>query len=187
MSTGRLEAFSDGVIAIVITILVLNLTPPKGDSLKDLLGIEHGVFIYLLSFSLVAIYWLNHHHLFQVAKKINSKVLWANIFFLFSLTLFPFSTAWISEHLFSLFPQLLYGLVICLADCAFLLMVITLSKSNEEPIIKADFRKTVFSILLNIVALILGIVINPIMVCLVNLLMILLWISPNKKIEHFLG
>ncbi|WP_099203506.1 TMEM175 family protein [Miniphocaeibacter massiliensis] len=186
MSKSRLEAFSDGVMAIVITILVLNISAPAGDSFRDLQGIEKKLFVYLFSFTVVAVYWNNHHHLFQIVKRVNGKILWANNFFLFSLTLFPFATSWISEHLFSLFPQLLCGVVILLADIAFFVLIITINKvtSKDNNFNLKRHKKTLFSIFLNIIAICLGVFIKPILVTVINIMMILLWIVPSKRIEN---
>lgn len=186
MSKNRLEAFSDGVIAIVITVLVLNLTAPKGDTLSDMIGIEQKLLVYIYSFSIVAVYWNNHHHLFQLIHKINSKILWVNHLFLLTLTLFPLATAWISEHLSSLIPQVLYGLVILLADTAFLILLLVIIQSSNlrvKELLTSLAKKTKFSIALNILAILLGWLVAPILICLTNLFMVALWVVPDKKIE----
>ncbi len=119
MHTNRMEAFSDGVIAILITILVLNLTPPKGESLADLRPVLPFFLIYALSFLNLAIYWNNHHHLIQAAEKVNGAVLWANIHLLFWLSLIPFATAWVGEKPLSPGPVALYGFVVLGAGAAY--------------------------------------------------------------------
>ncbi|MBO0476009.1 DUF1211 domain-containing protein [Vagococcus sp. DIV0080] len=190
MTKNRLEAFSDGVMAIVITVLVLNLTIPQGDSFQDLVSISQKVVVYIFSFALVAVYWNNHHHLFHIIPKIDAKVIWTNHFFLLVLTLLPFTTAWISEHLFSLLPQFLYGLVILLADFVFLMLLKIserYSEANTKDIFKSLMKKTIFSVALNLVAIILGIFVAPILVSVVNLLMITLWVVPDKRIEDRLN
>ena len=95
MPKNRLEAFTDAVIAIIMTILVLELHEPNGDTWEALAALGYRFFIYIVSFIILAIYWNNHHHLFQVVHKINGRVLWANSFFIFALSLFPFATSWI--------------------------------------------------------------------------------------------
>lgn len=184
MSKGRLEAFSDGVMAIVITILVLSITPPKGDSFGELLEVSNSLLIYLISFGVVAIYWNNHHHLFQLIDKIDGKVLWANSFFLFSLTLFPFATDWISQHPFSLYPSLFYGVVMVLADIAFLCVLYTLKECNDKEVY---IKKTVITIVISILAIFLGIIIAPFLIILIDVLMLLIWVVPSKKIESHLN
>ncbi|MGY3765810.1 TMEM175 family protein [Vagococcus vulneris] len=186
MTKNRLEAFSDGIVAIVITVLVLNLTIPNGDSFNDLAGISQKIIVYIFSFSLVAIYWNNHHHLFSITTKIDTKIIWTNHFFLLALTMVPFATAWISEHLFSLIPQLLYGVTILLADFIYLMLVKTTIKYSDAEslfIFKSLARKTTFSILVNIIAISAGYFIYPLLISIINLLMISLWVIPDKRIE----
>ena len=100
MGKGRLEAFSDGVMAIIITIMVLELRPPHGDDPAVLLGIKNKFFSYILSFVFVAIYWNNHHHMMQAAKEVNGKILWSNVHLLFWLSLIPFVTSWMWKIIF---------------------------------------------------------------------------------------
>src|SRR5579871_6805393 len=109
MKKGRLEAFSDGVIAIIITIMVLELHVPHGDSMKDLLPMMPVFISYVLSFVNVGIYWNNHHHMIYAAERINGAVLWGNLNLLFWLSLMPFATAWMGENHFSKWPVILYG------------------------------------------------------------------------------
>ena len=112
MSRGRLEAFSDGVIAVVITIMVLSLHPPAGGSLHDLRPVAPKLAVYLLSFVFVAIYWNNHHHLLQVVNRVNGSVLWANAHLLFWLSLTPAAAAWLGPHLGDSTPAAIYGIVL---------------------------------------------------------------------------
>src|SRR4051812_34437919 len=119
MGKGRLEAFSDGVIAIIITIMVLELTPPHGTTLDDLRELTPVFLAYVLSFVNVGIYWNNHHHLFQVVRVVDGRVLWANLFLLFWLSLFPFTTAWMGEAGATTIPVAAYGLVLLLASVAY--------------------------------------------------------------------
>lgn len=119
MSKGRLEAFSDGVFAIIITIMVLELHPPEGTSFEALKPVLPKFISYVLSFVYIAIYWNNHHHLFQAVKYVNGKVLWSNIFLLFCLSLAPFVTAWMGENHFSASPVALYGIVLLMAALSY--------------------------------------------------------------------
>src|SRR3954451_11182216 len=115
MNKGRLEAFSDGVIAIIITIMVLELKVPHGADLAALEPIAPVFLSYILSFIFVGIYWNNHHHMLHAAKHVDGKVLWANMHLLFWLSLLPFATGWIGEHPYDAAPTALYG-AICLAS-----------------------------------------------------------------------
>jgi uncharacterized membrane protein len=115
VTRGRLEAFSDGVIAIIITIMVLELVPPHGAAPQDLLPLAPVFLAYVVSFANLAIYWNNHHHLLQAAKTVSGRVLWANMLLLFSLSLVPFGTAWMGENEFAAFPVALYGVILIAA------------------------------------------------------------------------
>ena len=112
MTRGRLEAFSDAVIAIVMTIMVLELVPPHGETFEDLAPIWPKFVSYVLSFAYLAIYWNNHHHLLQAAKTVSGRVLWSNMLLLFWLSLVPFATAWIGETHFATIPMALYGVIL---------------------------------------------------------------------------
>ncbi len=119
MSSGRLEAFSDGVIAIIITIMVLELHVPHGADAPALLTMAPMFLNYLLSYVYVGIYWNNHHHMLQTAERIDGPVLWANLHLLFWLSLFPFATAWMGEHAADALPCAVYGAVLLLAAVAY--------------------------------------------------------------------
>src|SRR5260370_38761850 len=122
MNKGRLEAFSDGVIAIIITVMVLGLTPPHGADLAALLPLAPVFLSYVLSFVFLAIYWNNHHHLFQAIKHVDGRVLWANMHLLFWLSLVPFVTGWMGENQFAAWPVALYGAVLLFAGAAFFIL-----------------------------------------------------------------
>ncbi|MFK4567536.1 TMEM175 family protein [Enterococcus sp. UD-01] len=188
MSKSRVEAFTDAVIAIVMTILVLELHQPQSDTLAGLIGVERKLFIYIISFVMLAIYWNNHHHMFQLVKKIDGRVLWANNFFIFTLTLVPFATAWVGDFLDSLIPQLTYGVVTLLANCAYLLLTIALIRTNgEKSQLSQLFRrynKSYFSIFLNIVGLLLGWLLHPYFVIVMNIGILIMWIIPDRRIEN---
>ena len=119
MSKGRLEAFSDGVLAIIITIMVLELRPPHETSWQALRPLVPVFFSYALSFVFVGIYWNNHHHMLQAARMVDGRVLWTNLFLLFWLSLIPFATAWMGETYFATWPVALYGVVLLLAGLAY--------------------------------------------------------------------
>ncbi len=122
MKTGRLEAFSDGVLAIVITIMVLQLTAPTGSDFAILRRLIPKFLSYVLSFIYIGIYWNNHHHLFQATERVNGAILWANLTLLFMLSLIPFTTAWMGENHFAKNPVALYGINLLLCAVSFLLL-----------------------------------------------------------------
>jgi uncharacterized membrane protein len=145
MHKGRLEAFSDGVIAIIITIMVLELKVPHGDSLQDLLQLFPVFLSYILSFIYVGIYWNNHHHMMQAVQKVNGAILWANMNLLFWLSLFPFVTSWAGENHFTTLPVFLYGAVLFCAALAYTLLTKVILKhhghdSNFAKAIGSDFK-----------------------------------------------
>ena len=122
MSKGRMEAFSDGVMAIIITIMVLELRAPHSVEPEALLPLLPVLLSYLLSFVHIGIYWNNHHHLFQAARHVNGKVLWANLHLLFWLSLLPFATAWMGENSFAPWPLAVYGVVLLMAGCSYYIL-----------------------------------------------------------------
>lgn len=122
MSTGRLEAFSDGVLAIIITIMVLELSPPEGVRLADLRDLTPVFLSYVLSFVYVGIYWNNHHHLLRAADRVNGAIMWSNMHLLFWLSLFPFATAWMGEHSFAGDTAAFYGLVALMSAIAYFIL-----------------------------------------------------------------
>ena len=122
MSKNRLEAFSDGVIAIIITIMVLELKVPHGVDLEDLQPLLPVLLSYVLSFIYVAIYWNNHHHMLHTVRHVNGAILWANLHLLFWLSLFPFTTAWLGENHIAPLPAAVYGFVLVMAAIAYLIL-----------------------------------------------------------------
>lgn len=131
MKKGRIEAFSDGVIAIIITIMVLELKVPHGDSsFKALLALWPVLLSYVLSFIYVGIYWNNHHHMFMVVNKVNGAVLWANLHLLFWLSMIPFTTAWMGENHFAAIPTALYGAVLLMNGVAYSILTTLLIKHH---------------------------------------------------------
>ena len=140
MTTSRLEAFSDGVLAIIITIMVLELKVPDGHNLSDLIhetGL--GLLSYLLSFAYVGIYWNNHHHMFHLVRRVSGGVLWANLALLFCLSLFPFTTAWVDESRFARTPVITYGVNLLAASIAYVVLqtVIIRRQGAESPLREA--------------------------------------------------
>lgn len=123
MSRGRLEAFSDGVLAIVITIMVLELAPPQGADLDALYALWPKFLSYAMSFAYIGIYWVNHHHLLQATHAVSGRVLWANLHLLFWLSIVPFGTAWMGEHQFAAVPTAVYGAMLITPAVAFAFLV----------------------------------------------------------------
>lgn len=187
MPKNRLEAFTDAVIAIIMTILVLELHEPNGDTWEALAALGYRFFIYIVSFIILAIYWNNHHHLFQSVRKIDGRVLWMNNFLILTLTFFPFVTGWVGEHPFSWPPQALYGLVVLGADVAYYLVVRALIQANgpksEVQRLFGHYPKLTLSIVLNIIALIVGKLVAPIAVLIIDTIVLVMWFIPERKAE----
>src|SRR5579862_219013 len=122
MPKGRLEAFSDGVIAIIITIMVLEMRVPRGEGVQALRPLLPIFLSYVLSFAYVGIYWNNHHHMLQASRRVTGAMLWANLHLLFWLSLFPFATGWMGENHFTPLPTALYGMVLLMAAIAYYLL-----------------------------------------------------------------
>lgn len=188
MTKSRIEAFTDAVIAIIMTILVLELKTPGEPTWQALLAMGHKIFIYIVSFVSLAIYWNNHHHMFQLVHKINGRVLWANNFLIFSLSLFPLATAWVGDALYKWPPQAVYGIVVLLADVAYYLLARELVKADgKESAISRMFQKYTklyLSIGMNVAGLALGYLIHPMLVLIINVVVLLMWFVPEKRAER---
>jgi len=136
MGKGRLEAFSDGVIAIIITVMVLELKLPEGDSLPALMQALPHIGIYVLSFVYAGIYWNNHHHLFQAVKSVNGAILWANMNLLFWLSLTPFTSAWMGESHFASLPVAVYGGALLMSAIAYTILVrVLIAHSGQDSLV----------------------------------------------------
>jgi uncharacterized membrane protein len=186
MSKGRLEAFSDGVLAIIITIMVLELRPPEEVSLSALIPLLPKFGSYILSFIFLGIYWNNHHHLWQVVEKVQGSVLWANLHLLFWLSLIPFATSWMGEHDFATVPVALYGVVLWLAALAYYLMVRALMSYHGKDSVLAkalgNGRKERISLVLYSAAIPLAFLRPWIAVVLYSTVAIM-WLVPDPRIE----
>ncbi|MCU0344662.1 MAG: TMEM175 family protein [Ignavibacterium sp.] len=189
MTKNRLEAFSDGVLAIIITIMVLELKVPHGSELNNLLPLLPVFLSYVLSFLYIGIYWNNHHHLLQTVKNVSGGILWANLHLLFWLSLFPFVTGWMGENHFALFPSAVYGLVLLMAAIAFYILqwVILRLQGKDSLLAKAigNDIKGKISPILYLVA-IFSVLINPLIAQSIYVLVALIWIVPDKRIEKVL-
>jgi uncharacterized membrane protein len=132
MGKSRLEAFSDGVIAIIITIMVLELKVPHGAELSDLKELGPVFLSYVLSFANVGIYWNNHHHLLHAVKKVSAGILWANLHLLFWLSLMPFTTGWMGENHFATWPVVIYGLNLLMSAIAYTILTVTIIRAHGD-------------------------------------------------------
>lgn len=187
MGKGRLEAFSDGVIAIIITIMVLELKVPHGADLAALQPLLPVFLSYVLSFIYVGIYWNNHHHLIHAVSHISGGVLWANLHVLFWLSLIPFVTGWVGENHFATWPVACYGVVLFMAGLAYSLLTHCLLKQSEEnralaKAIGVD-KKGWISILLYALGIALSFL-NSWLGFAVYIAVALLWLVPDRRIER---
>ncbi|HXO21205.1 MAG TPA: TMEM175 family protein [Thermoanaerobaculia bacterium] len=189
MSKGRLEAFSDGVIAILITIMVLELKVPRGADLAALSAFLPLLCIYVLSFVFLGIYWNNHHHLFQAVKRVDGRVLWANLHLLFWLSLVPFVTAWMGEHPAAPVPVAVYGAVLLLAGGAYFILarVLVALHGRESTLARAigEDRKGLVSIVLYAAAVGLAFV-RPGLALALYVVVAVIWLVPDRRIERIL-
>ncbi len=186
MNKGRLEAFSDGVIAILITIMVLELKIPHGDDWAALEPLVPVFITYILSFIYLGIYWNNHHHLLQATKHINGAILWANLHLLFWLSLVPFITGWIGENHFAQLPTALYGIILFMAGVAYkILQTLIVREQGENSTLKkaigSDFKGNI-SPLIYLVAIALAFV-NQWISDALYVLVALMWLIPDRRIE----
>ena len=186
MDKSRLEAFSDGVIAIIITIMVLELKAPHGADLGALVAVAPAFLTYVLSFLYVAIYWQNHHHLLKVHFKVNGRILWANTHLLFWLSLIPFATAWLNESQFASAPTAIYGVSLLMPAVAFSILQATIIRaqgrdSDLRQAVGADWKGKV-SILAYVLAIAVAFVDMRLPLA-VYVLIALLWLVPDRRIE----
>ena len=187
MSKGRMEAFSDGVIAILITIMVLQLTVPHGAELTDLLPLLPIFLSYVLSFTFLGIYWSNHHHLLQACKHVDGRVLWANMFLLFWLSLIPFATGWEGENRFAAWPVALYGFILLMAAVAYYILVRALiALHGQDSVLAAavgrDFKGKI-SIVIYLAAIPLAWTVNSWLGFGLYVLVAVIWLVPDPRIE----
>lgn len=185
MTTSRLEAFSDGVLAIIITIMVLELKIPHGAELTDLQPLIPTFLAYLLSFQVIGTYWNNHHHLLHATKAINGKIMWANLHLLFWLSLIPFATAWLGEHYTQSWPTALYGILMLCAAFAYqgLQLSIVKHKSNNDELMQklgSDIKGKI-SLGCYSAAVLLAFV-NPVFSDLLYVAVALVWFIPDRRL-----
>ncbi|MEP7264731.1 MAG: TMEM175 family protein [Bacteroidota bacterium] len=189
MKKGRLEAFSDGVLAIIITIMVLEFKVPHGEEFSDLKGLIPVFLSYILSFIYIGIYWNNHHHMMQTVHEVTGGILWANLYLLFWLSLVPFCTGWIGENHFAKVPMALYGIILLMAGIAYYILQIRIIKNEGKNSLLAkaigkDWKGKISPPLYTI----------GIISCWINIwiagglyiLVALIWLIPDKRIEKVL-
>ena len=186
MNKNRLEAFSDGVIAIIITVMVLEMKIPLGDQISALRPVFPTLIAYLLSFVMVGIYWNNHHHLLHAVRHVNGEILWANLHLLFWLSLLPFVTAWSGQNRFSTVPVALYGFVLLMAGVAYYLLSQALihlhGRESTLAVAVGRDRKSVLSVLILAIAIPLAFLNNWIAFSF-YVLVALIWLIPDRRIE----
>lgn len=190
MKTSRLEAFSDGVLAIIITIMVLELRVPEGPELHDLLGVATGFLTYLLSFVYVGIYWNNHHHMFQLVGRVSGGILWSNLGLLFCLSLLPFTTAWMDEQRLATTPVITYGVNLLLCAIAYWILQTTIERSQgpggslatalgRDLKAKASPLIYVAGVLVTLAVPWLGVVVYTVVA--------LMWLVPDRRVERYIA
>lgn len=189
MGTSRMEAFSDGVLAIIITIMVLEFKVPHGQDFAALQPLIPALLSYVLSFVYIGIYWNNHHHLLHAALAVGGGALWANLHLLFWLSLLPFATGWMGENHFAPIPTALYGIVLLMAAIAFTILTRSLIKSGErDSVLARAIGKDVkgkLSVLIYAVAILLSFVDQRIALAL-YVLVAFMWLIPDRRIEKAL-
>ena len=190
MGKGRLEAFSDGVLAIIITIMVLELKVPHGDDLASLVPVIPKLLSYVLSFVYLAIYWNNHHHMLHVTHRVTGGILWANMHLLFWLSLIPFATGWMGENHFAPAPTALYGVPLLMAAISYWILQTMILRSEGQDSVLAravgEDLKGKGSILLYVAALFLAFV-HPGIAGGIYVLVALIWLIPDRRIERALA
>ena len=186
MNKGRMEAFSDGVIAVIITIMVLEMKPPQGAGPSALRTVLPDSLSYVMSFVYVGIYWNNHHHLLHAAQHVTGGILWANLHLLFWLSLTPFATAWMGENHFAPWPVAMYGVILLLCGVAYFILTRSLishhgSESALAESIGKD-RKGKLSLVVYLIAVPLSFV-KPWVACACYALVAVMWLIPDPRIE----
>jgi uncharacterized membrane protein len=190
MSKGRMEAFSDGVFAVIITIMVLEMKSPHGTDLAALKPLLPVFGSYVLSFIYVGIYWNNHHHLLQAVQHVSGSVLWANLHLLFWLSLVPFATAWMGENPLASWPVALYGAVLLFDGTAYVILTrVLIAHQGEDSMLAKSIgsdQKGKLSTLVYLVSIPLAFV-HPLMACVCYSLVAIVWLIPDRRIERAIG
>ncbi|HMM54912.1 MAG TPA: TMEM175 family protein [Candidatus Desulfobacillus sp.] len=187
MGAGRLEAFSDGVIAIIITIMVLEMKVPQGDSLEAVAPLVPAFMSYVLSFVYVGIYWNNHHHMLHTCKRVTGGILWANLHLLFWLSLLPFVTGWMGENHFAPLPSAFYGIVLLAAAIAYWILqsAIIASQGAGSPLraaIGSDWKGRLSPVLYGVA--IVSTFLLPWLAQALYVAVAVMWLVPDRRIER---
>ncbi|HZS26712.1 MAG TPA: TMEM175 family protein [Candidatus Angelobacter sp.] len=186
MSKGRMEAFSDGVLAVVITIMVLELKSPHGTTLAALKPLIPVLLSYVLSFVYIGIYWNNHHHLLHATQRVNGATLWANLHLLFWLSLVPFTTAWVGDNFHNSWPVAVYGIVLLLAGVAYYILTQALIRLHGHDSTLAisigSDRKGKVSIVVYAVGILLAFY-DPRLASACYIIVAVMWLVPDRRIE----
>ena len=186
MNKTRLEAFSDGVLAIIITIMILEIKVPNDNSFESLKPLIPVILSYVLSFAYVGIYWNNHHHMFQVVKKVSGSILWGNLFLLFWLSLIPFATSWIGSQHFAAVPMSVYGIILLMCAISYTILQNKIIKlEGKDSVLYKAVEKDVkgkISLVCYILAVPLAFV-SPWISGLLYTTVALIWIIPDPRIE----
>jgi TMEM175 potassium channel family protein len=189
MGKGRLEAFSDGVLAIIITIMVLEMKVPRGETLEALRPLLPVFLSYVLSFMYVGIYWNNHHHMLQACQQVRGAMLWANLHLLFWLSLIPFVTGWMGENSFAAAPTALYGVILLMAAIAYLILQrTTIGAQGPDSLLHTAVGRDLkgkISPILYVIAIPSAFLSQRIAGG-IDVLVALLWLVPDRRIEHAL-
>ena len=189
MNKNRLEAFSDGVLAIIITIMVLEFKVPKTATFEAVIPLFHKFLSYILSFVYVGIYWNNHHHMMHTVKRVNGAILWANLHLLFWLSLIPFVTAWIGEHHFTSFPMMLYGIILLMNAIAYVILQNIIIKNHGSDSILSKAVGKDYKGKISLIFYITAILLTKYYTMISGILYIavaVIWLIPDKRIERIL-
>jgi len=191
MPTSRLEAFSDGVLAIIITIMVLELRPPDGPTFGDLADTATGFLTYLLSFIYIGIYWSNHHHLFQLVRRVDGAVLWANLHLLFWLSLYPFTTAWMDETGLAPTPVVVYGCNLLGAAIAYYVLQLTILRAEgSEGVLREALGRDLkgkLSPVLYVLGIASALWVDEWLAIVFYAAVAAMWLVPDRRMESFVA
>jgi uncharacterized membrane protein len=179
MNKSRTEFFTDSVIAIAMTLMIVTMAAPGGNTFGDLFAMRWSFIIYLISFFTLAIYWKNHHYIFSGEKRISNIAAWLNIFLILCLTLFPFATQWADLHVLAFAPEMTYGLVLLASNVFFTLLDHKVARDNSTPP-AFSARRTAATMIVNLVALALCFFFPPAVLA-GRIIVLLLWLLPPKK------
>lgn len=187
MSKSRVEAFYDACIAIVMTLLVLDLDAPAGGNLHALVGMEDRFFIYTVSFFILAVTWVSHHQLFRLVEHVDFKVLWANVFMIFGITLNPFAASWLGDHWGERLPAVFFAFEFFIFNFGYFLIFIALLSIHKEGTlfyrVWGKDRKIYFALAINLLVII-GTFFYPVAFIYIGAIVPLMWVLPNKKVTQ---